>query len=289
MLRAHSREITSDMPKQLQFALNHMVAPRADIDAFFALAAELGISGVEIRNDLEGVAIADGTKPAAIKSAAEKHGVRILSINALQRFNDWTAERATEAAALAAYAEDCGAEALVMCPVNDWRFRPGDQARLDGLRRALTELQPILAARDVIGLVEPLGFAECSLRLKREAIDAIDATGGSKTFRVVHDTFHHAIAGEEKIFADRTGLVHISGVELEDLSFGSMRDAHRVLVGASDRLNNSGQMRALTAGGYTGDFSFEPFAESVHKSTNIRSALEQSMVYLAGEAKQEAA
>ena len=133
------------MPQQLQFALDHMVAPRADIDAFFALAAGLGISGVEIRNDLEGVAIADGTKPAAIKSAAEKHGVRIFSINALQRFNDWTAERATEAAALAGYAEDCGAEALVMCPVNDWRFRPGEQARLDGLRRALTELQPILS------------------------------------------------------------------------------------------------------------------------------------------------
>ena len=277
------------MPQQLRFALNHMVAPRADIDAFFALAAALGIHGVEIRNDLEGVAIADGTKAEAIRTAAEKHGVRILSINALQRFNDWTAERSIEAAALADYARACGAEALVMCPVNDWRFRPGDQARLDGLRRALSELQPILAARSVTGLVEPLGFAESSLRLKSEAIDAIDAVGGSKTFRVVHDTFHHAIADEKAIFADRTGLVHISGVESEDLPFGSMRDAHRVLVGAGDRLNNSGQMRALTAAGYSGFFSFEPFAESVHKSTNIRAAVEQSMGYLSGEAKQEAA
>jgi 2-keto-myo-inositol isomerase len=277
------------MLRQLQFALNHMVAPRADVDAFFALAATLGMTGVEIRNDLEGVAIADGTKATAIKAASKKHGVRILSINALQRFNDWTAERATEAVTLVDYARACGAEALVMCPVNDWRFRPGEQTRLDGLRRALSELQPILLARGVVGLVEPLGFAESSLRLKREAIDAIDAISGSATFRVVHDTFHHAIAGEEAMFADRTGLVHVSGVESEGLPFGSMRDAHRVLVGSGDRLNNSGQMRALTAAGYSGTFSFEPFAESVHKNANIRSALERSMVYLSGEAKLEAA
>lgn len=277
------------MPQQLRFALNHMVAPHADADAFFALAAALGMTGVEIRNDLEGVAIADGTDATAIKDAAKKHNVRILSINALQRFNDWTAERATEAAGLAVYARACGAEALVLCPVNDWRFRPGDQARLDGLRRALSELQPILAARGVVGLVEPLGFAESSLRLKREAIDAIDAVGGSKTFGVVHDTFHHAIAGEETIFADRTSLVHISGVESEGLPFDSLRDAHRVLVGPGDRLNNAGQMRALTTSGYAGYFSFEPFAESVHKSTNIRSALERSMAYLSGEAEREAA
>jgi 2-keto-myo-inositol isomerase len=277
------------MPKHLQFALNHMAAPRLGIDAFFALAVALGISAVEIRNDLDGAPIADGTKPGAIKDAAQKHGVRILSINALQRFNDWTAERATEAAALADYAQACGAEALVMCPVNDWRFRPGDQARLDGLRRSLSELKPILAGRGIVGLVEPLGFAECSLRLKREAIDAIDDAGGSKTFRLVHDTFHHAIAGEDSIFADRTGLVHISGVEAKGLPLDSMRDLHRVLVGPDDRLNNAAQIRALSAAGYSGSLSFEPFAESVHKSENIRGALKESMTYLSGEAKREAA
>ena len=278
------------MPQpQLRFALNHMVAPRLNVDAFFALAKGLGLSAVEIRNDLDGVAIADGTKATTIRAAAEKHGVRIVSINALQRFNDWTADRATEAAALADYAQACGAEALVMCPVNDWRFRPGEQARLDGLRRALGELQPILAARKITGLVEPLGFAESSLRLKREAIDAIDDVGGGKTFRVVHDTFHHAIAGEEKIFAERTGLVHVSGVESEDLPFSSMRDAHRVLVGPADRLNNVGQVRALIDAGYAGDLSFEPFADSVHRSENIRPALQDSMTYLSGAAKQEAA
>jgi 2-keto-myo-inositol isomerase len=276
------------MRGQLRFALNHMVAPRADLGTLFALAARLGFEAVEVRNDLQGVAIADGTEAAHVGRLANEHGLRILSINALQRFNDWTTARAAEAQALAEYARDCGAEALVLCPVNDRQFRPGDEARLEGLRRALSELRPILAARGIKGLVEPLGFAESSLRLKREAIEAIDATGGGATFRVVHDTFHHAVSGETAIYPERTGLVHISGVE-EDVSRSAMRDPHRILVGPSDRLDNAGQIRMLLAGGYTGFLSFEPFAESVHRLHDVGAALEESAGFLSRSLASEAA
>ena len=57
----------------IRFALNHMVAPSLAIDDFFALTKSLGIDAVEIRNDLSGNAILDGTKPEAIKQAAERH------------------------------------------------------------------------------------------------------------------------------------------------------------------------------------------------------------------------
>ena len=274
---------------RLRFALNHMVAPRASAEALFGMAAELGLDAVEIRNDLAATAIADGTDAAVIRAGAAKHGVRILSINALQRFNDWTSERAAEAQALADYAAASGAESLVLCPVNDWRFRPGERARLDGLRRALSELGAILRGRGIIGLVEPLGFAECSLRSKREAVEAIDATGGGETFRLVHDTFHHALAGESAVFPERTGLVHISGVEENDLPFSGMRDRHRVLVGPHDRLDNVGQIRGLIKGGYSGFFSFEPFAESVHALAEVHSALRQSAAYLSDDLESEAA
>lgn len=277
------------MRGQARFALNHMAAPRASAEALFALAAELGFEGVEIRNDLEGTAIADGTEPDAIRAAAEAHGLRILSINALQRFNDWTAARSAEAQELAEYARTCGAEALVLCPVNDWAFRPGEQARLDGLRRALSELGPILHSRGLTGLVEPLGFAESSLRLKREAVEAIEQTGGSETFRLVHDTFHHAVAGESEIFPERTGLVHISGVADAELPFSAMRDSHRVLVGPRDRLGNVSQVRALIKGGYSGFLSFEPFAESVHALADPRAALQESVAYLSDGLESEAA
>ena len=81
----------------VRYALNHMAAPALKIDSFFALAKSLGIDSVEIRNDLSGNAILDGTKPAEIKAAAERHGVTTISINALQRFNEWNETRAAEA------------------------------------------------------------------------------------------------------------------------------------------------------------------------------------------------
>ena len=49
--------------------------------------------------------------------------------------------------------------------------------RVDDLRRSVQALRPILRDHGLTGLVEPLGFEESSLRLKRVAVDAIDAVG----------------------------------------------------------------------------------------------------------------
>jgi 2-keto-myo-inositol isomerase len=61
-----------------------------------------------------------------------------------------------------------------------------------------------------------------------------------------------------------TGLVHISGVVDATATVGTMRDPHRVLVGADDRIGNLEQLRALRAGGCERPAPFEPFATSVH-------------------------
>ena len=53
------------MTAQPRFALNHMTAPRLQIRDFFRLAHRSGLSEVEIRNDLSGNAILDGTSPQA--------------------------------------------------------------------------------------------------------------------------------------------------------------------------------------------------------------------------------
>ena len=262
------------------FALNHIASPRLRFADFLRLAGELGVQAVEIRNDLGGVEIEDGTPAAEVRSKAEAAGVEILSINALQRFNDWSPEREREAATLAAYARDCGAGALVLCPVNSREDARGAMQRIDDLRRALAALAPILADHGVLGFVEPLGFAESSLRLKRVAVEAIDAVGGSAVFRLVHDTFHHFLAGETELFPGRTGLVHISGVEDRGLQHDAIRDAHRVLVGSGDLMDNVGQVQALLAGGYRGPFSFEPFAESVQTMRDQAGALRASMAFV---------
>ena len=264
----------------MTFSLNHMVAPRLAHGAFFDLANALGVAAVEIRNDLNGVALADGTSAADVGAAAKARGLNVLSINALQRFNLWDDARAAEAEAMIDQCVASGAEALVLCPVNDVNYKPSATERRAGLVKALNGLKPLLEKAGVRGLVEPLGFAECSLRFKGEAIEAIDAVGGAATFRVVHDTFHHFVAGETKIFPERTGLVHISGVADPGADAGIMRDPHRVLVGADDRIGNIAQMRALRAGGYGGPLSFEPFAASVHASANIEADLRASIVFV---------
>lgn len=263
----------------IRFALNHITTPALSPEAFFALAKSIGIDNVEIRNDLSGNAIIDGTPASDIRSAAHASGMTILSINALQRFNEWNDARATEAEALIAYARDCGAKALVLVPVNDGSGKE-DGVRQANLRQALTALKPMLQAAGIVGLVEPLGFEICSLSSKSEAADAIGAVGGAGVFKLVHDTFHHYLAGEPEIFADLTGLVHISGVSDPNVSDGEMRDSHRVLVDAGDRLDNAGQVKALVASGYAGPFSFEPFAAEVQTLDDPAAALKRSMDYL---------
>jgi len=262
----------------LSFALNHMTAPTLPLDDFFALTKSLGILAVEIRNDLAGNAIVDGTPAGEVKALAEKHGLTIISINALQRFNEWNDDRAREAQDLVTYARDCGAKALVLVPVNDGSGQD-DGERQANLRQALTVLKPMLEAASIIGLVEPLGFEICSLRSKTEAAEGIRAVGGEGVFKLVHDTFHHYLAGEEKFHPEMTGLVHISGVADQHVSVGEMRDPHRVLVDADDRLDNVGQAKKLRETGYSGPFSFEPFSPAVHQS-DIAKGVRESMAYL---------
>ena len=264
------------MSHLLSFAINHMAAPAKSFAELVELARALGLDQVEIRNDLKGVPISDGTAPERIREVAEAGGVRILSINALQRFIDWNDARAAEAEALARYAQGCGAQALVLCPVNDVRYRLTEGERRDRLRQALRGLAPILAEAGISGLVEPLGFEESSLRLKADAVEAIEDLDLGERFRLVHDTFHHYLAGEVRMFPDWTALVHISGVDDESLPLSRIRDEHRVLVGPDDILGNIGQIVALMEG-YSGPYSFEPFAASVHASRDIAGALERSM------------
>src|SRR5947208_3605969 len=116
-----------------RFALNHMTAPRLGLDDFFALASALGVSSVEIRNDLDGNVMLDGTSPAKVRQAAQARELTIESINALQRFNIWDAARRDEALTLADYAAACGAKALVLVPLNDGT-RQGEGERQTNLR-----------------------------------------------------------------------------------------------------------------------------------------------------------
>ncbi len=263
----------------MQFSLNHMVAPRLGYNAFFDLALSLGVNAVEVRNDIP-TALMGNKNAKLIGKLAKDKGITIINVNALQRWNQWNKAKAEEAKKLAEYTALTGAKNLILVPTNDTKFKPSHEARLDGIREALSALKIILTDYGLIGCVEPLGFVECSLRLKAEALAAIDAVGGAKRFKVTHDTFHHFVGGEKEYFGARTGLIHVSGVTDKKHNMATMRDAQRELVDAQDMIDNRGQIKKLMDSGYKGYVSFEPFAPSVHKSKMIARELARSMDYL---------
>lgn len=257
----------------MDFAINHICAPKLPLADFIAMVGRLGVDKIEIRNDIPDVV--NNVPAADVRAEAAKAGVEILSINALYPFNVWSGDLPARAEALADYAAACGAKALVMCPLND-----GNTVPFEAVVEALRAMAPILRERSLTGLVEPLGFPISSLRTKREAIRAIEAAGGSDVYRLMHDTFHHHLAGETEFFPEWTGLVHISGVTDPGVAVADMLDAHRVLVDGEDRLENLAQVKSLVAAGYRGPFAFEPFSKDVHDAADPEAALRDSMSFV---------
>lgn len=268
--------------RTIKFGFNHMIDPSLSPEELVDAAVNLGAVAIELRNDVGDNSLKDEATARRVGAKAKAAGIEVATVNALYPFNVWNDERARQTEALARLAAAAGAKALVMCPLNEGKMLEDTPERAASLRAALTAIRPILAAHGLKGYVEPLGFPVSSLRSKREALAAIDAIGGADVFSLVHDTFHHRGAGEPDLFASRTGLVHISGLEDPAISFTDMLDGHRVLVGPKDRLGNIEQLRALYADGYDGIVSFEPFASEVHDLADPIAAVRDSMAYLRG-------
>lgn len=261
-----------------QFALNHMTVARMSFRDLVALASSLGCVGIEVRNDLP-QPLFDGIAPQDAGAMIRDAGLRLLAVAEVKRFNDWSEDKAAEALALMQIAKAAGAEAVSLIPRNDNKGM-GNGERQAALRVALKALMPMLEDHGLVGMVEPLGFEICALRYKSEAVEAIEAVGGTRRFKLVHDTFHHTLANGGPLFPDHTGIVHVSGVVDQCVSLSEMRDPHRVLVTPGDRLGNIDQIAALAAAGWTGPISFEAFSPVVHASTSPLADLDASFRYI---------
>jgi 2-keto-myo-inositol isomerase len=260
------------------FALNHMTIARRSFAELVDTAARLGCVGIEARTDLTRP-LFDGADPAEAGASVRARGLRLLVLAEVKRFNDWSDARRDEAAELIATARAAGAEAVALIPRNDGGGL-GNGERQANLRVALRELRPMLDAAGLVGLVEPLGFEACSLRHKSEAVEAIEALGAAGTFRIVHDTFHHHLAGGGPLFPAHTGIVHVSGVADPAPAVSEMADRHRVLVDGADRLGTVAQIAALAAAGYAGAVSFECFAREVHDLSDPAAAIAASIGFI---------
>jgi 2-keto-myo-inositol isomerase len=258
----------------IDFALNHMTVARLSFRDFVALSAKLGCVGIEVRNDLPQL-LFDGMDPTEGGAFVRNVGLRLLAVAEVKRFNDWTPDKEFEALTLMKIAKAAGAEAVSLIPRND-NFGMGNGERQAKLRVALKSLKPMLEDHGLVGMVEPLGFEICALRYKAEAVEGIEAVGGKGRFKLVHDTFHHTLAHGGPLFPEHTGIVHVSGVVNQQVGVADMRDPHRVLVTAGDRLGNVEQIAALQAAGWNGPVSFEAFSPEVHAFADPATELAKS-------------
>ncbi len=262
-------------------ALNQMTTPHLSFAAFLDLARALGCVGVEARNDMGalGRPLFDGMDPAEAGQMVRDHGLRLVGLSKVYPFNAWDAARKDEVAALIATAKAAGAETISLIPRNDGTGA-GNGERQANLRIALKEIYPMLVAADMVALVEPLGFGRSSLRSKQELVDTIVALDIADRVKLVHDTFHHALAGGGDLYPAHTGIVHISAVIDPSLTLDEMQDEHRVLVGPDDRLGTVEQIAALRVAGYDGPVSYECFSPETQALRDPLHVIGASFAYI---------
>ncbi len=271
----------------LPTALNHVTAPGLSFVDLLSLAKSTGCSGIELRTDLP-TPMFDGLTAEVAGRRAEDANVEILTIAEVKAFNDWSDEKAEEADRLMQIAAACGSKGVTLIPRNDG-LGLGNGERQANLRIALRELMPMLEAHDLMGFVEPLGFEHCSLQYKSEAVEIIEALRAENRIKLVHDTFHHFLAGGGPVFPDHTAIVHVSGVTDAGLAAREMEDHHRVLVDGQDRIGNVAQIEHLIAGNFSGAVSIEAFAPEVQKITDPRSEIRRSFGFISSRLAEMAA
>jgi 2-keto-myo-inositol isomerase len=266
----------------IRFALNRTCAPQKTLAEFIALATQVGVAAVEIRNDIEGREFHDGTPAGEVKARLDDAGLEVASVNALQRFNEWTPARAKEAEAIIAYAAALGAPGVVLCPVhnedNGWSDAEAERNLRDGLRK----LRPILRAHGLIGYVEPLGMKGSTMKRQDMAVAAVTDINGWDAYQLCYDTFQFFRSGDTRLIPEHIGLAHMSGIARTDLAPGDLAEPDRGLIFIDDRVGNIAQLRALRAAGYSGFVSMEPFSPKVQTDPDLGAHLRASLDYVAG-------
>ena len=285
------------MLTRTRFALNRIIAPAMSLAEFAKFTAALGLSKIELRNDLPGKLaikdIIDALDPVAAKTMFADEGVSVISINALQKFNlpSRRNDRIEELKQLLELASAIGCPAIVLCPNNEKDDTRSHREKYTDTVQALIDYAPLFCEYGIAGYVEPLGFGISSLASLPAAVQAIKASGYG-CYRTVFDTFHHYIGPDDtNIFGmggmgasyelPYTGLVHISGVE-DAIPANQFLDCHRVLIGSGDKMGNREIINRLNSMGYLGTFSFEPFSGAVQQMppAALAAAIEASLRFI---------
>jgi 2-keto-myo-inositol isomerase len=263
--------------------LNRIIKPQIPLEEFLKFTADLGIKYVEVRNDFTDKGVLDGLSDSALQKAFKDTGIKALTINALYPFEDAKVlkENIEKLKGLIAEAKRIDCPQIVLCPLNDANDKRNPAQRADELVTALNAYGPLFAQAKMTGLIEPLGFAICSLRTKKVALEAIAKCNYPESYKLLHDTFHHYLSGEIEFFPKETAIVHVSGL-LAGKTKAATTDEDRILVTEDDIMDNRGQVAALLKAGCTAPISYEPFSSQVRglPLSELKSQLQKSIHYL---------
>jgi len=265
-----------------RFCVNRKIAPNLGIEAFFKMVHGLGLTKVELRNDMRGGKVTDHLSYAEVSALAQRYGLEIVTINAVYPFNQPDDALLAKTEGLLKDARGVGAKALVLCPLND-----GTQVSPEETVSALQKLAPLFEKYGIEGLVEPLGFPISSLRSAVQTQALI--RDARVPFKLLLDTFHHHLyeKAEEEfesgIDIAGIGLVHLSGVE-DERPTSELTDEERIMLSEGDLLKSVSQVRRLEAMGYKGIYAFEPFSTAMENwsEADIVREIQQSMALLQG-------
>ncbi len=264
----------------INFAINRTCLPHKGLDEFLTLAKSAGVSAVEIRNDIEGQEFANGVPARKLKKGLDDAGIKIASVNALQRFNDWNKDREAEARYLINYAAELGAPGLVLCPAHEPRDNWDDATNEAKLREGLRNLKPIFAGAGITGYVEPLGMFHSTMKKQAQAVAAVGDIDGWDNFALCFDTFQYFRCGDTRLFLDHIELIHISGIARKDLEPGELTEPDRGLVFSNDSVGNVGMVTQAIAAGYKGFVSIEPFNEATQRDPDLLANLLASQDFI---------
>ena len=213
------------------FALNHMTVPTLGYGALLDLAAATGCVGVEVRNDLARP-LFDGMAPAAAGQLAREAGLRLVGLSQVYPFNRWSDAIAAEVRALIEIAVAAGAETISLIPAQRRHRHRGRRAAAERARGAVGDPADARRCRAWSPWSSRWAFAARRCATRPSWSGSIEALEARDAFRLVHDTFHHPLAGGGPIYPELTGIVHISAVVDPALALDKMDDAHRVLIDA---------------------------------------------------------
>ncbi|MFL4557062.1 TIM barrel protein [Yersinia kristensenii] len=272
---------------QDRFCINRKIAPNLSIESFFCLVKKCGLNKVELRNDMLGGKVTDELSSAQLNALADKYGIEIVTINALQYFNlpEHRPALLKETENMLKQAKAINCRGVILCPNCSANDRRSAEQKEQDTVDALVLLAPLFKKYQVTGLVEPLGFEISSLRSHLLTQSIIHKSAAP--YKMVLDTFHYYLSDitqaefDAHIDINTIGLVHLSGVEEARLKH-TLTDEDRIMLSEQDKLNSKQQVDNLERLGYQGIYAFEPFSSQLNawSETDIEREIHQSIVYL---------